>query len=123
MNDAASAIARILEARFGKTEAQALVFGRARLSRHDIQFMDVKHISELAEKYRTRLRGQIAAYRAWEYAQDIENDPIARLYGAAEGAVLYRRVLDDLKLWYIAHRDYHAMRKAYLFKCMGPNVR
>ncbi len=123
MKKATIAIERILEARFGKTEAQALVFGRARLVRKDIQFIDVKHMSELCERYKAELRGHIRAYRHWRAAHEVEADSIARLYGAAEGAFFHRRVSDSLKLWYFAHRDYHAMRRAYLVKCMGPNVK
>jgi len=85
MNEASRAIAQILEARFGKTEAQALLFGRARVARFDIQFMDIKHMSELCERYRDRLRAQIVAYRMWQQAQNVQADPLARLYGAAEG--------------------------------------
>lgn len=123
MKDATRAIARILEERFGKMDAQALVFGRARLVRRDIQFMDVKHMSELCERYRALVRAEILGYRRWQAAQAAETDAIARLYGAAEGEVLSRRVSDRLKLWYFAHRDYHAMRRAYLVKCMGPHVK
>lgn len=122
MKDALQSIERMLEVRFGKTDAQALKFGRARIARKDIQFMDVKHLSELAERYRTRARGQILAYRVWQQAQEGQNDSIARLYGAAEGAILQRQVRDAVQLWYFAHRDYHAMRRAYLIKCMGPDV-
>ncbi|MCB1538529.1 MAG: hypothetical protein KDJ49_06080 [Alphaproteobacteria bacterium] len=120
---AAQAIASILETRFGRVEAQALMNGRARITRMDVQFMDVKLMSELCERYRTRARAQILAYRLWARAIRTESDPVARLYGAAEGAALHRRIGDELKLWYCAHRDYHAMRRAYLMKCMGPRMR
>jgi hypothetical protein len=123
MKKATLAIERILEARFGKAEAQALVFGRARLARKDIQFIDVKHMSELCERYKARLRLNIRDYRHWRAAHDVEMDSISRLYGAAEGALLHRRISDSLKLWYFAHRDYHAMRRSYLIKCMGPQVK
>lgn len=123
MKDAMQTIERLLELRFGKMDAQALKFGRARLAKMDIQFADVKHLSELIERYRSRARGHILAYRVWQNTQSLQNDPIARLYGAAEGAMLQRQVSDAVQLWYFAHRDYHAMRKAYLFKCIGPDVR
>lgn len=123
MNEASRAIAQILEARFGKTEAQALLFGRARVARFDIQFMDIKHMSELCERYRDRLRAQIVSYRMWQQAQDVQGDPLARLYGAAEGAVIHRRISDELKLWIIAHKDYHSMRREYLMKLVGPKMR
>lgn len=123
MKKATHAIEKILEARFGRTEAQALVFGRARLERKDIQFIDVKHMSELCERYKTDVRTNIRNYRHWRAAHEVEVDSIARLYGAAEGAFLHRRVSDSLKLWYFAHRDYHAMRRQYLIKCMGPDAR
>jgi hypothetical protein len=109
--------------RFGKTEAQALLFGRARLVRKDVQFIDVKHMSELCERYKRRLKKEIQLYRLWQAVYEVETDSINRLYGAIEGAALYRRVQDELKLWYCAHRDYHSMRRAYLIKCMGPNVK
>ena len=123
MKNATREIARILEVRFGKAEAQALVFGRARIARMDVQFLDVKHMSELCERYRGRVRTQILAYRLWEAAQESETDPITRLYGAVEGATLLRRISDEVKLWYFAHKDYHAMRRAYLTKCVGPRVK
>lgn len=123
MKNSTQAIERILEERFSKAEAQALVFGRARLVRKDIQFIDVKHMSELCERYKAQLRANIKAYRHWRQAHDVEVDSIARLYGAAEGALLHRRVSDCFKLWYFAHRDYHAMRRSYLIKCMGPNAK
>jgi len=120
LKQATLVIERVLEQRFGKIDAQALVFGRARLVSKDIQFIDVKHMSELCDRYRLKLRQEIAAYRAWAMEQKIEADPVSRLYAAAEGASLHRRISDGLKLWYFAHRDYHAMRRAYLIKCMGP---
>lgn len=123
MKAATRAIEEFLEARFGMTEARAIMFGRARVVRMDIQFMDVKHMSELCERYRGKLRGQIKAYRQWEAAQETETDPVARLYNAAEGAALSRRISDEMKLWYFAHRDYHAMRRAYMIKCVGPHIR
>ncbi|NBX66582.1 MAG: hypothetical protein EBQ96_06260 [Proteobacteria bacterium] len=123
MKTVTHAIERILEARFGKTEAQALIFGRARLTRKDIQFIDVKHMSELCERYKAQIKANITAYRHWRAAHNVEVDSIARLYGAAEGALLHRRISDSLKLWYFAHRDYHAMRRQYLIKCMGPDMR
>ncbi|MBU6236129.1 MAG: hypothetical protein KGQ41_09815, partial [Alphaproteobacteria bacterium] len=123
MKKATYAIERILEARFGKTEAQALIFGRARLVRMDIQFIDVKHMSELCERYKAQLLEKIRQYRRWRAAHEVEVDSIARLYGAAEGALLHKSISDCLKLWYFAHRDYHAMRRAYLQKCMGPNAK
>lgn len=122
MKDATRTIERILEMRFGKVEAQALLFGRARLVRKDVQFLDVKHLSELCERYKDRVRVAITAYRHWRAAYEVECDPIARLYGAAEGATLHRRVSDELRLWYFAHRDYHALRRAYLVKCLGPQT-
>jgi hypothetical protein len=122
MKNADRAIARILEARFGKTEAQALLFGRARVVKRDIQFMDVKHLSELCERYRAKVRQQILAFRMWQNAMKTQSDAIARLYGAAEGAFIRQRISDDVKLWYFAHRDYHEMRKAYLMKIMTPRV-
>ena len=123
MKNAATEIEKILELRFGKNEAQALIFGRARLERMDIQFMDVKHMSELCDRYRMRLKAQLQNYRGWQTVQDTLTDPIERLYGAAEGAILHRRISDELKLWYIAHKDYHAMRRAYLMKCLGPRMK
>lgn len=123
MKNSTYTIEKILEARFGKTEAQALVFGRARLVRKDIQFIDVKHMSELCERYKAELRRKIQSYRHWRAAHEVEVDSIARLYGAAEGALLHRGVSDGLRLWYFAHRDYHAMRRSYLIKCMGPNAK
>lgn len=123
MDKVSREIARILEARFGKTQAQALLFGRARMIRQDIQFMDVKHVSELCERYRERVRKQITAYRLWERAQQGQHDALAQLYGAAEGVLLHRRVSDEFRLWLIAHKDYHWMRRAYLTKLMGPKVR
>lgn len=123
MKEAIRVIEQLLELRFGKTEAQALKFGRARLAKMDIQFTDVKHLSELCERYRARVRMQILAYRLWNDTLDLQSDPIEKLYTAAEGAALHRRIEDELRLWYIAHRDYHAMRRAYLVKCMGPHMR
>lgn len=66
---------------------------------------------------------QILAYRLWRATQDMAADPLTRLYGAAEGAALHRRLSDDVKLWYFAHRDYHAMRRRYLLTCMEPDMR
>ena len=123
MDKAAHAIARILELRFGKAEAQALIFGRARLVRKDVQFMDVKHLSELCERYRGRVRREIAAYRGWQATHAVETDAIARLYSAAEGDLQHRRVADAVRLWFMAHRDYHLLRRTYLMQCMGPRVR
>lgn len=123
MKHATKCIEAILELRFGRMEAQALKFGRARVMRKDIQFMDVKMMSELLERYRGRVRVAIRAHRIWEGAHDCLGDELARLYSAAEGASLHRNVSDALKLWYFAHRDYHAMRRAYLFKCLGPRMR
>lgn len=123
MKEATRVIERILEARFGKMEAQALVFGRARLVGKDIQFTDVKHMSDLIERYRILTRAAIAAYRDWQSVHDVETDPIARLYSAAEGAGLHRRISDHLRLWYFAHRDYHEMRRMFLFKCMAPQIK
>ncbi len=123
MKDASCAIERILEMRFGKMEAQALRFGRARVVRKDVQFMDVKMMSELMERYRARTRAAILEYRLWHDAHEVQTDSIERLYGAAEGAALHRRVSDAFKLWYFAHRDCYAMRRAYLRKCLSPQVR
>ncbi len=123
MNEASREIARILELRFGKTQAQAMLFGRARMVREDIQFMDVKHLSELCERYRARVRKQIMAYRLWEKAQTRQNDALAQLYGAAEGVIMHRRIADEFKLWLIAHKDYHWMRRAYLIKLAGPKIK
>lgn len=123
MKKATDAIEQFLEARFGLTEARAIMFGRAKVVRMDIQFMDVKHMSELCERYRSKVRGQIKVYRLWEASQAVETYPVARLYNAVEGAALSRRISDETKLWYFAHRDYHAMRRAYMIKCVGPHVR
>lgn len=123
MKQATQVILKILEQRFGAAEAQALAFGRARLERKDVQFLDIKHMSELSERYRAMVRHSIRAYRLWRGAYMAEMDPLVRLYGAAEGAALHRRIGDDVKLWYFSHRDYHAMRREYLLKCMNPQAR
>lgn len=123
MIKATKAIEVFLEQRFGRIQAQALVFGRARVVRGDIQFMDVKMMSELVERYRARVRVCIRGYRIWQSAHDTLKDDVARLYSLAEGALLHRGVSDAVSLWYFAHKDYHAMRRAYLYKCLGPRVR
>jgi len=123
MTDATKCIEKMLELRFGKMEAEALKFGRARVERQDVQFTDIKHMATLCDRYRARARMQILAYRLWRETHKVSADPLSRLYGAAEGASLHRRVSDDVKLWYFAHRDYHAMRKEFLKKCVGPTVR
>lgn len=123
MKQATEMIEAILEQRFGAMDAQALKFGRARLIKKEIQFMDVKHMSELCERYRGRLRRVVGEYRHWQGVHAVENDPVERLYGAVEGTALHRQVSDALKIWYFAHRDYHAMRKIYLRQCMGPDAR
>lgn len=123
MKNATYCIEAILEARFGRIEAQGLKFGRARVTRKDVQFTDVRHMAELVERYRSRVKISIQGYRLWQAAQEIQTDPVERLYGAAEGASLHRHVSDTIKLWYFAHRDYHAMRREYLYKCLGPRAR
>lgn len=123
MNETHKIIESILEQRFGKHEAQALRFGRARVLRKDIQFMDIKQMSEIVEIYRSKARQAIVHYRYWNHAHGIETDPITKLYSAAEGAMYRRHISDAVKLWYIVHRDYHWMRKVYLMRCLGPNAR
>jgi len=120
MKSATQSIEAILEARFGRMEAQSLKFGRARVTCKDIQFGDVKRMADLVDRYRARVRVCIEHYRLWEAAHEIHTDSIERLYAAAEGASLHRRISDTVKLWYFAHRDYHGMRREYLTKCLGP---
>lgn len=122
MKNATRCIEAILEERFGHMEAQALKFGRARVTRRDVQFSDIKLMSDLVERYRIRVRACISTYRLWSAAQDIQVNSLERLYSAAEGAALHRHVSDAVKLWYFAHRDYHAMRREYLYKCLGPKA-
>ena len=123
MRNATESIEAILEARFGRMEAQSLKFGRARVTSKDIQFGDLKRMAELVDRYRARVRVCIEHYRLWEAAHEIQTDSIERLYAAAEGASLHRRISDTVKLWYFAHRDYHSMRREYLMKCLGPSVK
>lgn len=47
MIESTRCIERMLEMRFGKMEAQALKFGRARIARMDLQFTDIKRIADL----------------------------------------------------------------------------
>jgi len=122
MKNATHCIEAILEARFGHIEAQGLKFGRARVTRKDVQFTDIKQMTDLVDRYRSRVHVCIQSYRIWQAAQEIQTDPIERLYGAAEGASLHRHVSDAVKLWYFAHRDCHAMRREYLMKCLGPRA-
>lgn len=116
------AIEQILEARFGKTAAQALKFGRARVVKRDLQYMDVKLMSEILERYRYLVVETIRGCRRARTAATVETDEIARLYLLMDVRHMEKRVDSAVKLWRMAHLDYHAMRKAYLIKCLGPKV-
>ncbi len=115
-------IERILAARFSRVEVQALKFGRARLVRRDIQYMDVKLMSELMERYRSLARACVKECRTLRTQHAIETDALAKMYLAMDVEAANRKLDGTFALFRIANLDYHTMRRAYLIKCLGPHI-
>lgn len=117
-----SIVERILSARFTKAEVQGLKFGRARLMRKDVQYMDVKLMSELIERYRGLTRAAIKECRFVRNMHATETDALAKMYLAMDVEALNKKIEGHFALFRIANLDYHTMRKIYLYKCLGPRI-
>jgi len=113
----------ILTDRFGQMETQKMGFLRRRVLLRDIQFLDVKHMCELLHKYRRQVRTALRAVRLMREIRQDERDPIEQLFLGYESELLDRRLADCLRLWFVAHKDYHLMRRAYLARCQGKDLK
>jgi len=80
----------------------------------EVQYLDLKQITEILYKYRNRVRAILAEYRTWRTQHARQYDEVERIYSAYEGHFLRGQIRDCLHLYYAAHRDYHAMRRIYL---------
>lgn len=112
-------IEKALMQRFAHDDVEQAIFRKRRVMAREPQFLDVKHMSEIVARYRHQTRIAVQAARLMRQLQNNQRDALETVFLGFEAAVLKRRLGDCLQLWYIAHKDYHTMRRTYLAMCMA----
>ena len=86
----------------------------------DPQYLEVKQMADILRRYRTRVRLMAANYRCWSAEYQNEKDKVEKTYMAYEGIFLRQQLGDAWKLYVMANKDYHAMRRGYLANLRQP---
>lgn len=104
-----------LELRFGADVAQVLCDKIAQCEQREIQYLEVKQMGEILERYRTRVRHMLRNLKEWQlrYAR-CKGDELEQVYTSYEGIFIRNQLRDAWQLYVTVNRDYHEMRRAYL---------
>ena len=94
--------------------------GRARLQAREVQYLDVKQMTDIQARFRGRVRAMIAHYRRWRADYMREADALEKVYAAYEGLFIRRQLADAWQLYVAVNRDYHEMRRVYLANLRQP---
>lgn len=84
------------------------------------QYLDIKQMGEIVQRFRARMRLSIKGFRGWKARYAREKDEIEKAYMALEGICLRRQLGDAWMLYVKANKDYHAMRRGYLATLRQP---
>ncbi len=112
-----------LELRYGTAAAQGII---DQLSRHERKvtktpdYMDVKAMSELAERFRGTAMTSIWRLKQWKKTEN-KNRATANLINL-EGALLKRQCEDAIKLYRLTHKTYFAMYRDALDAFSKPST-
>ncbi len=81
----------------------------------EIQYFELKQMNDdILPRYRSRVRELINEYRNWKSRYSKENDQIEKLYQAYDGIFMRSQLSDALRIYEMANRDYHEMRRMYM---------
>ncbi len=84
------------------------------IEKREIQYLEVKQMTDMLIKYREKMRRVLREYREWKTAYEAETDEIEKVYTAYEGIFARRQLQDAWKLYVTVNTDYHDMRRTYL---------
>ena len=84
------------------------------IEKKEIQYLEVKQMTDMLIKYREKMRKVLSEYREWKTAYEAETDEIEKVYVAYEGIFARRQLQDAWKLYVTVNTDYHDMRRTYL---------
>jgi hypothetical protein len=80
-----------------------------------VQYLELKQMNDdILPRYRNRVRGLLNEYRSWQKQYSHEEDQIEKIYKAYEGIFLRSQLNDALRIYEVANKDYHEMRRMYL---------
>ncbi len=99
------AVAQDIMDRLGKTPQNA-----ASSTRATPDYMDVKAMSELQERFRAQAMMAIWQVKEWRKRQPKAKNNLVQM----EGALLMRQCQDSIKLYRMANKTYHDMYRAAL---------
>jgi hypothetical protein len=91
-----------------------------KLQGREIQYLEIKQMTDILARYRARVRVMVRHYRGWQAGYMREADEIEKIYAAYEGIFIRRQLQDSWKLYVAVNRDYHEMRRVYLASLRQP---
>lgn len=93
--------------------------------KRDIQYLEMKQMQDILNRFRNRVRANIKHYRRWKADYESEKDQIEKVYKAYDGIFVRRQIKDAWRLYVMVNKDYHDMRRTYLssFSRYNPHSR
>lgn len=85
-----------------------------------IQYLDMKHMIDVLERQRARVRALTVYYRGWKATYATETDDIEKAYAAYEGIFIRRQLQDAWTLYVTVNQDYHEMYRVYMASLSHP---
>jgi len=96
--------------------------GAQRFFRGAPQFLDLKHLAELEERFRRHCHAAIRHYQHWKRSGPVDDDLIERHYRDLEGRLLRRRAEEAARLYGIIRKDARRNFRKYIAAAMKTNA-